>query len=464
MAVEHYDAIVIGAGHGADPLSRALAGAGRKTALIERGQVGGTCTNRGCTPTKTMLASAHVAHLARRAHEYGVRTGPVEVDVAAVRRRRDNIVRRFRHESRRQLEATNGLDLIFGEARFTGPKTLSVRQRANGEELSLTADRIVIDTGTRPAAPPIEGLREIPYLDSTSILEMDDALPPHLIILGGGYIGLEFAQMFRRFGSRVTIVEQGDRLLPGEDEDVAAAVADILREDGVDVRLRAEAVRAQSSGGEVALTVRGDASPPMLAGSHLLVATGRVPNTDGLGLETAGVETDDAGYVRVDERLATSAPGVWAMGDVTGGPAFTHVSYDDFRILSRNLLGGENATTEGRIIPYTVFIDPQLGRVGMTEREARADGRRIRVAKLPMTEAARTVETGETRGFLKAVVEEDTGRILGCALLCREGGEIMSVVQMAMRGGLSYTDVRDTILAHPTLSEALINLFLQLEA
>jgi pyruvate/2-oxoglutarate dehydrogenase complex dihydrolipoamide dehydrogenase (E3) component len=460
MAVDHYDAVVVGAGQGGGPLASAFAEAGKRTALIEREHIGGTCINEGCTPTKTMIASARTAHVARRAGDYGVEIDGVAVDLRAVRERKRAIVDRFREGSEKRIVETEGLELIRGEARFTGPKTLHVALADGNRE--ITADLIVLDVGTRPAPPPLPGLDGVSWLDSTSVMEMAE-VPRHLLILGGGYVGVEFGQMFRRFGSRVTIVQRGAQLLGREDGDLAEAVADILREDGVDILLETEACAVAAGPDDgVRLTVAGPDGERTLSGSHLLVAVGRAPNTDGLGLDLAGVTTDNRGYIEVDERLATNAPGVYAIGDVSGGPAFTHISYDDFRVLSANLIEGGDETTRGRMVPYVVFIDPQLGRVGLTEAAARKQGT-VRVAKMPMSGVARAVEVDETRGFLKAVVGEDD-RMLGFAALGIEGGEIMAMAQMAMMGRLPYTVLRDGVFAHPTLAEAFNNLFANLEA
>jgi pyruvate/2-oxoglutarate dehydrogenase complex dihydrolipoamide dehydrogenase (E3) component len=452
-----YDGVVIGTGQGGKPLALALAQAGWKTAVIEKGPVGGTCINVGCTPTKTMVASARVAYLARRAGDYGVHAGAVSVDMAAVRRRKQAVVDSFRGGSERRLETTPGLTLIRGEARFAGPKALEVTLNAGGS-LPLTAGKVFINSGCRPARPKLAGLDRVAALDSSSIMELD-ALPGHLLVLGGGYVGLEFAQMFRRLGSAVTVVQRSPALLGREDADVAAEVAKILREDGIEVLLDTEALAAEQSDGTVRLRVRTPEGERMLSGSHLLVAVGRVPNADRLNPAAAGVQTDARGFVRVNERLETTAADVYALGDVKGGPAFTHISYDDYRILRTNLLDGGNATTAGRAVPYTVFIDPQLGRVGMTEGEAREAGRKIRVAKIPMSWVARALEMDESRGFMKAVVDAADGQILGCAILGVEGGEVMAVFEAAMMGRLPYTALRDGIWAHPTLAEALNTLF-----
>jgi pyruvate/2-oxoglutarate dehydrogenase complex dihydrolipoamide dehydrogenase (E3) component len=455
-AAERYDAIVIGAGQAGGPLAAALARSGRRTLIVEREHVGGTCINEGCTPTKTMVASARVAYLARRASDYGVGTGEVTVDLARVRERKRAIVQSFRNGSQRRLEAADGLDLLFGEARFLGPKEIGVDGRR------ITAELVFINTGGRPAAPDVEGLDRIPSLDSTSIMELDQ-VPEHLLVLGGGYIGLEFAQMFRRFGSRVTIVQRGRQLLPQEDEDVAAAVLQILREDGIDVLLEAQARRAEGVAGSVRLVARTPEGERTLGGSHLLRAAGRVPNTDRLDLPAGGIVMDAKGFITVNERLETSAPGVYALGDVKGGPAFTHISYDDFRVVRTNLLEGGGACITDRLLPYTVFIDPQLGRIGLSEREARAQGRRYRVARMPMSYVARALELDEARGFMKALVDPDTKAILGAAVLGLEGGELMAVLQLAMMGRVRFDQLRDAIFAHPTLAESLNNLFSTLE-
>ena len=457
MATRHYDAIVIGAGQGGVPLARTLAQAGRKVALVEREHVGGTCYNEGCTPTKTMVASAKVAYLDRRSADYGVKNGQVTVDMVAVRQRKRDIVEDFRKGGEQRLRDTEGLDLIWGEASFTGPKELEVR--LNGYETRLTAKNIFINTGSRPANPPVAGLESVPALNSTTIMELDE-VPEHLLVLGGGYVGLEFAQMFRRFGSEVTVVQRDKQLLTREDADVAEAVAEVLREDGVEVLLETEAKRAEQTGdAELLLTVGTLEGEGTLEGSHLLVAAGRPPNTDRLNLEAAGVETDERGFIRVNERLETNVEGIWALGDVKGGPAFTHISYDDFRIVKTNLLEGGEATISDRMVPYTVFIDPQLGRVGLSEEEAREQGRDVRVARMPMKHVARALEVDEPRGMMKAVVDADTRRILGCAVLGVEGGEVAAMIQIAMMGGVPYTTLRDAVFAHPTLAESLNNLF-----
>ncbi len=461
MPERTYDAVIIGTGQGGKPLALALAKAGWKTAVVEREHVGGTCVNYGCTPTKTMVASARVAHLSRRGADYGVETGPISVRLSQVIARKRAIVESFRNGSQRGLEQTPNLDLLFGEARFSGPRRVEVALNVGGTT-EITGRHVFINTGTRSARPPIPGLEDVPFLDNRSIMELDE-LPERLLVVGGGYIGLEFGQMFHRFGSSVAIVHRGERLLTREDADVAEAVAEILLEDGLEVLLRAQTKRIARNGGDLVLEVESPEGPRTLTGSHLLVATGRTPNTERLNLAAAGVKTDAAGYIQADERLRTSADGVYAIGDVKGGPAFTHISYDDYRILRANLLEGGDATTRGRMVPYTAFIDPQLGRVGLSEDEARAQGLRFRVAKIPMSYVARALEMDEARGFMKALVEEGSGRILGCAVLGVEGGELMAMLEIAMMGSLPFTALREGIFAHPTLAESLNTLFSSLD-
>ena len=462
MANEHYDAIVIGTSQGGRFLPVELAKAGQKVALVERDHLGGVCVNTGCTPTKTMVASARLAYQARRGAEYGVRIGPVSVDLAAVRERKRAMVVGGRQNYASRL-AEDGLDLIEGEAHFTGPKTVEIALTAGGAR-QISAEVVVIDTGTRPNSLMIPGAGDVPVLDSTSIMELDE-LPQHLIILGGGYVGLEFGQMFRRFGSEVTIIQNAARLMMLEDEDVSDEVAAILRDDGITVLTSSTPVRVEPSDrGGLRLSVRSEDDERQVEGSHLLAAIGRTPNTEALTAEAAGIRLNDRGFIEVDEYLETSAPGVYAMGDVKGGPAFTHLSYDDYRILHANLIRHEKASTRDRIVPYTVFIDPQLGRAGMTERQARDQRRAIRVAKLPMGAVVRAIETGETRGFMKAVVDADSGQILGCAVLGSEGGEIMSMIQVAMLAKLTYTAMADAIFTHPLLAEGLNSLFAMFDA
>jgi pyruvate/2-oxoglutarate dehydrogenase complex dihydrolipoamide dehydrogenase (E3) component len=461
MTPERFDAIILGTGQAGKPLALDLGGAGRRTAVVEREYVGGTCVNVGCTPTKTMVASARVAYLAGRAADYGVLCGPVAVDMAQVRRRKRAIVDDFRTGGQRRLEKADNVELIFGEGRFTAPKVVEVTLTAGGTR-TLTADTIFINTGARPARPAIPGLDSVGTLDSTSIMELD-ALPEHLLVLGGGYVGLEFGQMFRRFGSAVTVVQHGKQLLAREDPDVAGEVHKLLQEDGIEILLETEAVGARAAARGVGLQLRGPAGERSVTGSHLLLAVGRVPNSDALNLAAAGVRVDARGFIPVNDRLETNVAGIYALGDVKGGPAFTHISYDDYRIIRNNLLRGGQSTTKDRPVPYTVYIDPQLGRIGLTEQQARAQGRKIRVAKIPMSWVARALETAEPRGFIKAVVDSETRQILGAAVLTVEGGEIASMLEIAMMGKLPYTALEDGIFAHPAWSEGLNTLFTYME-
>ncbi|HLV95041.1 MAG TPA: mercuric reductase [Candidatus Acidoferrales bacterium] len=454
---QHYDAIVIGSGQAGTPLCHALAQAGLRTALVEREHVGGTCINEGCTPTKTMVASGRVAYLARRGPDYGVKTGAIRIAMERIRKRKRDIVKQFRSGSGSRIKKTKGLDLTYGTAAFTDPRSVAVELR-NGEMQVLTAERFFINAGCRPSVPALDGLDQIPYLDSTSIMELAQ-VPKHLLVLGGGYVGLEFGQLFRRLGSRVTIVQSGPRLLAREDADIADAVVGILKEDGIQVLLNSRAEKVSRPRSKISLKVRAGGKSRAIEGTHLLVATGRAPNSDTLNLGAAGIATDERGFIRVNDKLETSTPGIFALGDIKGGPAFTHISYDDFRVIRTNLIEKGSATIANRLVPYTVFIDPQLGRVGLTEEQAGKQGRAVRVAKMPMSYVARAVEVDETRGFMKAIVDATSGQILGAAVLGIEGGEIMAQIQVAMMGQLPYTILKESVFAHPTLAESLNNLF-----
>ncbi len=456
-----YDLIVIGAGQGGGPLAGTVAEEGQDVALLERKHVGGTCVNEGCTPTKTMIASARVAHLARRAEDYGVEVGDVSVDLETVRERKRDIVESFRAGSRNSIEAKERLDLIEGDGRFVDAHTVEVAL-SDGGTRTLTADRIAINTGTRPVIPPIDGLDGVDPLTSTSIMELG-TVPDHLLVLGGGYIGLEFGQMFRRFGADVTIIDRGAHILGREDADVAEALQDILREDGIRILNEASMTAVEEANGTITAHLDGDDVPAQVVGDELLVAVGRRPNTDTLNLGATGVETTERGHVQVDERLATTADGVFALGDVTGGPAFTHVSYDDYRVLCDNWLYDGDRTTDDRLVSYTLFTDPQLGRVGLTEKQARERDLDVTVAQMPMTHVARALEVDETRGLMKAVIDSDTNQLLGAAILGIEGGEVMSVLQTAMMGGLPVDRLQSAPFAHPTLAESLNNLFAGLD-
>jgi len=464
---DHYDLIVIGSGQCGNPLASAFFAAGKSVAVVERDAVGGTCVNYGCTPTKTMVASAEVAAMARRADEFGVRVGEVAVDLRAVVERKRGIVAASRKSSEKKY--AHGIKLFRGTGSFTAPKRIHVQLNEGGER-DLTADIVVIDTGLSPALPKITGIDSVPHLDNVSIMELEE-LPRHLLVLGGGYVGLEFAQMFRRFGSEVTIVQRGSQLLDHEDSDAADEIANILREDGINILLDTAATEVSVYDGQIRLVVAGDRravagnqKTQTFQGTHLLVATGRTPNTSELNLAAAGIDADERGYIPVNEKLETSAPGVFAVGDVTGGPAFTHISYDDFRILRTNLLEGGDRVKTGRPLPYCVFIDPQFARIGMSENAAKEAGRSYKLARAKMSSVARAFETGQTRGFMKALVDPDTNQILGAAIVGADAGELMSMIEIAMMGKLPYTDLEDAIFAHPTFAESLNILFAGLES
>ena len=454
---EQYDAIIIGVGQSGKPLAIDLAGAGWKTAIIERHYVGGSCINYGCTPTKTLLASAKLAHQARQSSQYGVETGDVQIDFKAVINRKNEVVEQFREGIEDKLTSTENLTFIEGEAQFSGVKQITV-SGVDGERI-LTAKHIIINTGTHPAQPDLSGLDDVDWHTSTTLMDATE-LPKHLIILGGGYIGVEFSQMFRRFGSEVTIVQRGKQLLDREDADIAGALTEVLTDEGITVHCNTTAEQVQQSkSGAIELIVKTDDATQTITGTHLLIAVGTAPNTDALNLTAANIETNEKGFVQVSERLETNQPGIYATGDVNGGPAFTHISYDDYRILRDNLLHKGNKTTTGRPVPYTVFTDPQLGRIGLNETQANEQKKNIKMATMPMSSVARAIEVGETNGLMKVVIDADTDQILGASILGIEGGEIMSMLQIAMMGKLTTQQLKEAIFAHPTLAESLNNLF-----
>jgi pyruvate/2-oxoglutarate dehydrogenase complex dihydrolipoamide dehydrogenase (E3) component len=441
---EHFDAIIVGAGQAGPPLAGRLTAAGQRVAVVERKLIGGTCVNTGCIPTKTLVASAHAAHLARRGAEYGVGTGPVNVDMAKVKARKDEIMLGDRKGVEDWLEGMNGCTVFRGHAVFQDPHTLRV-----GDDV-LGADRIFLNVGGRAVVPDIPGLNDIDFLTNVSVLELD-TVPTHLVIVGGSYIALEFAQMYRRFGAPVTVVERGPRLALREDEDVSASVEEILRAEGIDIIVGADDVRITKTGNGFELTPRAGAAP--VEGSHLLLAVGRRPNTDYLGLEAAGVQTDARGYIVVDDRLKTSVDHIWAMGDCNGKGAFTHTSYNDFEIVAANLLDDDPRRVSERITTYALYIDPPLGRAGMTVDQVRSSGRKALVGKRPMTRVGRAVEKGETQGFMKVVVDADTREILGAAILGVGGDEAIHCILDVMSAKAPYTTLSRTMHIHPTVSE-----------
>ncbi|MBI5668605.1 MAG: FAD-containing oxidoreductase [Chloroflexi bacterium] len=441
-----YDAIIIGSGQAGTPLAKALADKGWTVAIAEGRQVGGSCINYGCTPTKTLIASARVAHLARRGADYGVNTGVVSVDFARVMERQKNVVRQFRSGSERRL-SHNNITLYRDYAQFEAPK----RVRVGGDVIE--AERIYINTGARPAALSLPGLDTVPYLDNRSILDLD-VLPEHLLIIGGGYIGLEYAQAFRRFGSAVTIIERSEQIMGREDEDIAQAAACILENEGIQIYTRTAIRQVEQRGGSIAVTVERNGQQQVVTGSHLLVAVGRRPNSDRLNLDKAGVRTDDKGYITVDDHLQTNVPGIWALGDVNGRGAFTHTSYNDFEIVLDNLSGGTRKVSD-RIPTYAVYLDPPLGRVGMSEHEVRRSGRKALKAVMPMENVSRAIERGETQGLMKVLVDAETERFLGAAIFGIEGDEAIHTFTDLMYADAPYTVMKNAVHIHPTVTELL---------
>jgi pyruvate/2-oxoglutarate dehydrogenase complex dihydrolipoamide dehydrogenase (E3) component len=444
--MNRYDAIVIGTGQAGPSLAARLADAGMQVAVIERGRFGGTCVNNGCTPTKTLIASAEVAHLARRAAEYGVASGPVKIEMAKVKARKDALVERSTTSLEKWLTTHKNITVYRDQARFTGARTVAVAAE------QLTAERVFIDVGGRPWVPDLPGVREVPFLTSESMMDVD-FVPEHLLIVGGSYVGLEFGQMYRRFGSRVSVIEMGPRLIGREDAEVSDAVQEILAAEDIEIRFDAKCVALESAPQGVAVKIHCSSGAPRVAGTHVLLAVGRVPNTEELGLREAGIETDERGYIKVDETLATSAPNVYALGDCNGRGAFTHTAYNDYEIVADNLLNGTHRKLSDRIPIYALFTDPPLGRVGSTEAEARQQGRQILIGRMPMSDVSRAKEKGETQGFMKVIVDARSQEILGAAILGVGGDEVVHSLVDAMYGRLPYTVVQHGVRIHPTVSE-----------
>jgi pyruvate/2-oxoglutarate dehydrogenase complex dihydrolipoamide dehydrogenase (E3) component len=453
----NFDAIVIGTGQSGPPLAARLSAAGMRVAVIERDKFGGTCVNNGCIPTKTLVASAYAARLAQRAGEYGVQIdGPVRVDMKRVKARKDAVSGASNKGVERWMRTLSKATVYLGHARFVGPKTVRVN-----DDL-LTADRIFINVGGRPRVPKMPGLDTVPYLTNVSMMDVD-ALPEHLIVIGGSYIGLEFGQMYRRFGSRVTIVEMMPRLIPREDEDVSRGVQEIMEQEGIEVRLDAECLSLGKEGESVAVNVQCTSGAPKVIGSHILLAVGRVPNTDDLGLEAAGIQTDEGGYIVVDAQLRTTNASAWALGDCNGKGAFTHTSYNDYEIVADNLLHDAGRKWTDRVTAYALFTDPPLGRVGMTESQVKRAGIQALAGKRPMTRVSRAVERGETFGFMKLVVDASSKRILGAAILGASGDEVVHSLLDAIYAGLPYTAVQRGVRIHPTVSELIPTLLDELQ-
>jgi pyruvate/2-oxoglutarate dehydrogenase complex dihydrolipoamide dehydrogenase (E3) component len=456
MTAQSFDAIVVGAGQAGPAIAARCSKEGLKTAVIERHHFGGTCVNVGCVPTKTLVASARAIRQAQRGAEYGFDTGGLRVDMARIKARKDGIVARSREGVEAWMRGLQHTEVIVGAARFVGPATLEVAGRR------LTAPRIFLNLGGRAAPPPLPGLADVPVLDNASIMELD-RVPEHLVVVGGSYIGLEFAQMMRRFGAAVTVVEKSPQLLPREDADVAEAIRDILQAEGVRLELGAECISLARDGAQVVVGAACGDDRPSLRGSHVLLAAGRRPNTDGLGLEAAGIRTDDRGYIVVDEQCRTSAEGVWAVGDCNGRGAFTHTAWNDHEIVVANLFDDDPRRIADRIPCYALFIDPPLGRVGMSEDEARASGRRVLRAKMPMQRVGRAREAGETQGFMKALVDADTQRLLGAAILGLNGDEVVHALLDVMAADRPVSVISRAMHIHPTVSELLPTLLQQLE-
>ena len=444
-----FDAIIIGTGQAGPALAARLSDSGMKVAVTERKLFGGTCVNTGCVPTKTLVASAYAAHLARRAAEYGVAiAGAVNVDMKRVKARKDEISGHFNKGVENWMQGLAHSTIYRGHARFESPRTV----RVNGE--LLEADKIFINAGGRALVPPMPGLDQVPYFTNSTMMRVD-FLPEHLIIIGGSYIGLEFGQMYRRFGSNVTIVEKGPRLIAREDEDISKAIQEILEREGILLRLNAECMTAHKEGDRIAVGLDCADASRQVVGSHLLLAVGRVPNTGDLGLDKAGVETDKSGYIKVDDQLRTNVPGIWALGDCNGKGAFTHTSYNDFEIVAANLLDHDPRRVSDRIMTYALFIDPPLGRAGMTDAQVKASGRNALVATRPMARVARAVEKGETQGFMKVIVDAETKEILGAAILGVTGDEVIHTLLDVMYAKAPYTTVSRAMHIHPTVSELL---------
>lgn len=458
----HYDAVILGGGKAGKTLAMDFAKSGLKVAMVENGMIGGTCINVACIPTKTMVASAKIAHTVQHASSYGISCQFNAVDFAKVIERKRNVVDQMKKAN---LDAflKSGMDLILGKGHFVGPKTIEVNliePREGKTQIQLTAEKIFINTGALPFVPPIPGLKEVGYLTNDTLMELQE-LPKHLMIMGGGYIGLEFGQMFRRFGSEVTIIEKSPVFIPLEDRDIAEEVKNLLEAEGIKILLNYEVVRAESAAQQKILVLKNENQQEVkIEGDQILAAVGRIPNTASLNLQACGVKTNERGFIEVNEYLETNVPGIWAMGDVKGGAQFTHLSWDDYRIVKQNMLRKSHVRSiKNRLIPYTVFIDPELARIGLTEQEAIKQGYQIKVAKLPVANIPRAKTLGETKGVMKVIINAEDDLILGAAIFGPEGGEVMSSIQVAMMGGLPYTALRDAMFAHPTLVEGLNILF-----
>lgn len=460
-SIETFDDIILGGGKGGKSLAMALGAAGHKTALIERGQIGGSCINVACIPTKTMVASTKLVEMAKRSAEFGLQLTAPTQPLAGIIARKRRVVKAMVDKHVQLFGSTANMEFLLGTGKFTDKKTIEV-ELADGTKRLLQSERIYINTGSKTSIPPIPGLDSVPYLTSTSVMELEE-LPEHLAIVGGGYIALEFAQIFARLGTKVTVLLRSDRFLPNEDLDIAQHVKELLIEDGIGFRSGVGIDSVSGPSGSLSLQLKLGDKQESFNCSHLLLAIGRSPNTKDLNLQACGVESDSRGNIKVNDKLETNVAGIWALGDCNGGPLFTHVSWDDYRIVRDNILKNSNRSTKDRLVPYTLFIDPELGRVGLTEEQAKQKGHEILIAKIPAKSIPRANTSEESKGVLKAVIDKKSGQILGCSLLCHSAGEVMSVVQTAMIGKLHYTTVRDTIYTHPTMAESLNLLFAAVE-
>ena len=458
--MKKYDAIIIGSGQAGVPLAKKIAAKNLKVAIIERKLVGGTCINVGCTPTKAMVASARVKHLAETANEVGITVQNVSMNIKAVIDRKRKIVEKSRSGAEGGLKKTENVELIFGEASFINNKEIKVVLKDGGNE-TITADKIFINTGARPTIPKIDGLDEIEYLTSTTIMELDE-LPEHLLVVGASYIALEFGQMFKRFGSKVTILEQSDKFLSREDDDVSAEIKKFLEKEQLEIFTSTSVQKFSSEKKQITTLVKIGDEEKTFTSSHVLIATGRTPNTDDLGVDKTNIKTEK-GFIKVNDKLETDEPDIYALGDVKGGPAFTHIAYNDYLIVCGNVYDGEDESIKNRMVPYTMFTDPQFGKVGLSEKEAKKKGLKFKVACLPMEHVARGIETNETTGFMKAIFDPATKKILGAAVIGEQGGEIMSMLQLAIMGNITYDVLRCAVFAHPLYAEALNNLFLSFD-
>lgn len=458
MNIEQFNAIIIGTGQAGSPLASFLASKNWNVAIVEKSYTGGTCINYGCTPTKTLIGSARVAHLTERSADFGVNHPVSTIDLQKIMNRKNQVVMKSRSGSEKRLDSNPLITFIRGTAAFASTRTINVLT-ASGEQRILESEIIIINTGAVNHVPPVKGLKDVPFLDSTSMMELSE-VPEHLVILGGSYISMEFGQLFLRLGSRVSIIERNSHILSHEDEDVSAELKNILEQEGMEFYLESEILEVKKSDDRVVLVrIKSNGTELPISCSHLMVALGRAPQLEELKPEIAGINLNPDGYIVVNEYLETNIPGIYALGDVNGGPAFTHIAYDDFRILRNNLFERVKLSTHGRNVPYCVFTDPELGRTGITEKQAREQHLNYKVAKLPMLHVARAIESGETAGFMKAIVDKESDEILGAAVLGVNGGEISSVLNLAILGKLPYTLIRDGVFAHPTFSESLNNLF-----